>query len=71
MTADSRPARTVACPTCKGSSRYAPDNPYRPFCSLRCREVDLGAWASEGFRLPADPADDAAEGADRTPPHTH
>jgi endogenous inhibitor of DNA gyrase (YacG/DUF329 family) len=71
MTAESGPARTVACPTCKGRSRYAPDNPYRPFCSLRCREIDLGAWASEGFRLPAGRADDSPEDADHTPPPAH
>lgn len=57
-------ARTVACPTCKGPSRYAADNPYRPFCSERCKNVDLGAWASEQFRVEAaplpEPADDLA-----------
>jgi hypothetical protein len=32
---------------------YGPENPYRPFCSARCRQIDLGAWASEQFRLPS------------------
>jgi endogenous inhibitor of DNA gyrase (YacG/DUF329 family) len=32
---------------------YAPSNPYRPFCSRRCREADLGAWASESYRVEA------------------
>ena len=45
--------RTVRCPACGGDSRYASDNPYRPFCSARCKNVDLGAWASEEFRVPA------------------
>jgi len=27
-------------------------NPYRPFCSERCKLIDLGKWASEAFRLP-------------------
>lgn len=71
MSTDPRPARTVVCPTCKGRSRYAPDNPCRPFCSLRCREIDLGAWASEGFRLPAGPAEEAPDNPTRTPPNTH
>ena len=71
MSTDPAPVRTVVCPTCKGSSRYAPDNPSRPFCSLRCREIDLGAWASEGFRLPAGPAEEPAEAPARTPPNTH
>lgn len=45
--------RYVSCPTCGGRSLYAPDNPYRPFCSQRCKLQDLGAWASESFRLDA------------------
>jgi uncharacterized protein len=48
-------ARTVKCPACGGPSRYAPDNPYRPFCCQRCKHVDLGAWASEEFRVPSTP----------------
>lgn len=60
--------RIVACPSCKGPSRYAPDNPYRPFCSERCQGVDFGAWASERFRVQVapDPDTDADEAA---PPH--
>jgi hypothetical protein len=42
----------VRCPACGGPSRYAPDNPDRPFCGERCRQQDLGAWASERFALP-------------------
>ena len=51
--------RTVPCPTCGGKSLYSPANAYRPFCSERCKQVDLGAWASEDFRMPAEapPAD--------------
>lgn len=64
---DPKPAaRTVACPTCKGPSRYAPDNPYRPFCCERCQGVDFGAWASERFRVEADPEPDAD---DASPSH--
>jgi endogenous inhibitor of DNA gyrase (YacG/DUF329 family) len=38
---------------------YAPSNPYRPFCSERCKKIDLGAWASESFRVLAEaPPDD-------------
>ena len=31
------------------------DNPYRPFCSDRCRVLDLAAWASEKYRIAGDP----------------
>lgn len=47
-------ARTVVCPTCGGDSLYSPANRYRPFCSERCKQIDLGAWASEDFRMPTE-----------------
>lgn len=52
-------ARMVACPACRQEAAYSPANPWRPFCSERCRNHDLGDWANERFRLPADaPTDD-------------
>jgi uncharacterized protein len=54
--------RLVRCPACGGDSVYAPDNPFRPFCSQRCKNLDLGAWASESFRVAGDnPPDDAPD----------
>lgn len=50
--------RVVRCPACGGESVYAPANPYRPFCSERCKNMDLGAWASESFRVPEKPQRD-------------
>lgn len=47
-----QPVRTVRCPGCGQPSPYSPANAWRPFCSARCREGDLGAWASEGYRVP-------------------
>jgi endogenous inhibitor of DNA gyrase (YacG/DUF329 family) len=44
--------RHVRCPACSGPSLYSNANAYRPFCSARCKGVDLGAWASEEFKLP-------------------
>jgi endogenous inhibitor of DNA gyrase (YacG/DUF329 family) len=35
--------------------------PYRPFCSERCRLIDLGAWLSEGHAIPGDTAPGAEE----------
>lgn len=55
--------RIVRCPACSGDSVYAPSNPYRPFCSERCKNMDLGAWASESFRVPDEtPPDDVPFG---------
>lgn len=48
------PVKHVKCPTCGGQSVYAPSNPFRPFCSERCKQIDLGAWASEQFAVPVD-----------------
>ena len=48
-------ARQVPCPTCGGPSLYSPANPYRPFCSERCKKIDLGAWASESYRMEQKP----------------
>jgi uncharacterized protein len=45
-------ARTVNCPSCGHPAVFAPSNPYRPFCSERCRLIDLGQWATESYRIP-------------------
>jgi len=45
---------TVPCPTCGQPSLFARSNSYRPFCSERCKQIDLGAWAAEDFRVPSD-----------------
>ena len=36
----------ISCPTCGKKMMYDKGNPFRPFCSKRCRDIDLGAWAS-------------------------
>jgi uncharacterized protein len=53
--------RTVACPTCGAAVAWGPDSKFRPFCSERCKLIDLGAWAAEKYRVPAsEPVDEAA-----------
>lgn len=42
---------TVNCPICRKKVQWN-DNPHRPFCSERCRLLDLGQWADEGYRIP-------------------
>jgi len=51
-------ARLVPCPTCGKPAVFAPENAWRPFCSERCRSVDLGAWASEAYKIPAKEEDE-------------
>jgi endogenous inhibitor of DNA gyrase (YacG/DUF329 family) len=43
-------------------------NPYRPFCSERCRVIDLAAWATGRYRIAGDPVtDEAAPGREDEP----
>lgn len=54
--------RKVACPNCKQLAEFSPANPFRPFCSERCKLIDLGLWASEGYAIPDNtPADDVLD----------
>ncbi len=43
---------TVQCPTCSASVEWVTASEWRPFCSERCKLIDLGAWASESYRVP-------------------
>ena len=44
------------CPIC-GKETVWEDNPFRPFCSERCRLIDLGKWASNEYRVPGQKKD--------------
>jgi endogenous inhibitor of DNA gyrase (YacG/DUF329 family) len=53
----------VNCPVCDKKVAWVAENRYRPFCSERCKQIDLGAWANEEYRVPAsDP--DGPDGGD-------
>ena len=54
----------VPCPRCGAQVAWVPESRFRPFCSERCKLVDLGAWANESYRIPAVDAPDD----DETPP---
>ena len=45
-------ATTVKCPTCRRPVEWSAASLYRPFCSDRCRLIDLGAWLSEQHKIP-------------------
>ena len=55
-------ATVVPCPTCKRDVVWGPDAPYRPFCSERCRLIDLGAWFSGERAIPGTHQSAAGEG---------
>jgi len=55
----------IRCPTCK--AEVARGSPQFPFCSKRCRYVDLGAWLEERYRIPSGPPEDDQDLADAPP----
>ncbi len=52
-----KPSHEKRCPHCRKKAPWE-RNPYRPFCSERCRLLDLGQWASGSYRIPGQPVDD-------------
>ena len=54
--------KVVACPTCGRPVVWDDSSPWRPFCSERCRLIDLGEWLDEGHRIPGETADGRPEG---------
>lgn len=46
--------KIVKCPTCHAQVEWSEHSPFRPFCSDRCRLIDLGEWASEKHAIPAE-----------------
>ena len=52
------PAADATCPICS----KPPTKDYRPFCSKRCADIDLGRWLNEDYSIPAvEPPDDWSE----------
>lgn len=59
--------KEMPCPGCGGAARMGQGNPWRPFCSRRCKMADLGNWLNERYRIPGPPDPDAlgeAEGGE-------
>ena len=54
----------LRCPTCRRAIEWSDQFPHRPFCSERCRLIDLGAWLSEKHAI----ADDSAAADDERRP---
>jgi endogenous inhibitor of DNA gyrase (YacG/DUF329 family) len=58
------PPRVVKCPQCGTHVPWLPESKWRPFCSERCKTIDVGAWASERYRIQTT---EAPESSDATP----
>ena len=63
--------RQVTCPRCGKRIAFSPKNEWRPFCSERCKMIDLGKWAAEDYRVPVeeDPKDPLSD-PDSKPPES-
>ena len=57
-------APRVSCPTCRRELAWTEEFPFRPFCSERCRMVDLGAWFAEERRVAGESAEGLEGGGD-------
>ena len=54
--------KKVPCPRCGALAAFGPQNKWRPFCSERCKMIDLGDWAAERYRVAtAEKPQDSAE----------
>lgn len=58
------PRTQVNCPNCRKPVVWSVENEFRPFCSERCKLIDLGEWASGRMVVPADADYDDITGAD-------
>ncbi len=52
----------ISCPICKKETTWQ-DNPWRPFCSERCKTIDLGSWASGEYRIAGEKKKEDEEGS--------
>lgn len=55
----------IICPTCKNTTTWE-ENPWRPFCSERCKLIDLGKWVSEEYRIEGEKATEEPKKGEET-----
>jgi endogenous inhibitor of DNA gyrase (YacG/DUF329 family) len=68
----SRPHLEFTCPTCKRRVRVSQKGPpklprFFPFCSARCKWIDLGAWLDADYRIPSKPDQESEDSAPPSP----
>lgn len=57
--------RIVPCPKCRRPAEHSPENPFRPFCSHRCKNEDIADWAQEKYRVPGTDSGSTADDGDK------
>ena len=60
--------RFVPCPQCARPVEWAATSRWRPFCSARCKTIDLGAWAAESYRVPVAESPEPDDQAEKDKP---
>jgi len=60
-------SRMPSCPVCARKVGPLATNPGFPFCSPRCKQVDLGKWLDEAYRISSDPSEDEDESSPESP----
>lgn len=58
----------ITCPICKKETTWE-ENPWRPFCSERCKLIDLGKWASDGYSIEGEKKKEEEEEKDEEGKH--
>lgn len=64
MPSEFKEARKVYCPQCHAAMLWSTGNPYRPFCSERCKLIDFGQWATGSYRIPQQEGNNDQDGDD-------
>ena len=49
--------KIISCPTCGKKDTWVAENNFRPFCSERCKLIDLGSWADESYHVTGEKVD--------------
>lgn len=57
----------VSCPICGAAVAWTAENRWKPFCSERCKLIDLGGWFEERYRVPGDEISDGSDDFDLSP----
>lgn len=54
-------SKSASCPQCRQPASLDPGNRFRPFCSERCKLLDLGQWFAEKHSIPVAESDSGLE----------
>ena len=51
----------ICCPTCHKQDTWSKENKFKPFCSDRCKLIDLGEWPNESRKIASQPIDELVD----------